>query len=85
MGMYAWSVQYKKEVWGAFVIEATPAKAKARFHEHFKDGELKDVRCYDQRRAEGFDPAVIDKADDPRVVELGLRFRKKKEEEGEGQ
>jgi hypothetical protein len=75
--MYAWVAQYKGADWGSIVIETTPAKAKARFHETFKNGDLAAVRLSDQRRADGFTPGVINSRDDPRLKRLGFSFKKK--------
>jgi hypothetical protein len=75
--MSIWAVQYKNKDWGAFVIEATAARAKVRFHEHFKQGDVADVRLYDQRPANGYKPALITKATDTRLGELGLGFKRK--------
>jgi hypothetical protein len=78
--MHAWIARYKNTEIGAVVIDATPIRAKNRFHERMKGGELKDVHLTDQVIAEGMTPDVITSDRDPRIKRLGYKVNKPKPE-----
>ena len=70
--MFAWLAKYKEGEGYAIVIEATPTRAKNRFHDLIQDGKLEDVRLTNQMRADGLTPDVITKDDDPRIQQIGF-------------
>jgi len=71
--MYAWIARYKGAKGTAVVIEATPIRAKNRFHDFIQGGKLEDVRLTNQVPAIGMTPDVITDPDDPRIEKLRSR------------
>lgn len=75
--MYLWWVNYFGAYWGSYVIESTRGKAKARFYRYFGYFgyiDYTDIRCVKIKSADGYEPAMLDDADDPRLVELGVEY-----------
>ena len=75
--MYLWFMEAKDRYWGSYVIESTRGKAKARFYRYFGYFgyiDYTDIRCVKIKSADGSEPAMLDDADDPRLVELGVEY-----------
>ena len=75
--MYLWFMEAKDRYWGSYVIESTRGKAKARFYRYFGYFgyiDYTDIRCVKIKSADGYEPAMLDDADDPRLVELGVEY-----------
>ena len=72
--MYLWWVNYYGAYWGSYVIEETRCKAKCRFLREHRYGDYTDIRCVKIKPADGYEPAVLDDEDDPRLVELGVEY-----------
>ena len=72
--MYLWFVSGEDREWGSYVIEETRCKAKCRFWSEHNYGDYADIRCVKIKPADGYEPAVLDDEDDPRLVELGVEY-----------
>lgn len=72
--MYLWWVNYFGEYWGSYVIESKRSKARYRFWSEHNYGDYTDIRCVKIKPADGYEPAVLDDEDDPRLVELGVEY-----------
>lgn len=72
--MYLWWVNYSGEYWGSYVIESKRSKARYRFWSEHNYGDYADIRCVKIKPADGYEPAMLDDDDDPRLVELGVEY-----------
>ena len=75
--VYLWWVDCKGHEWGSYVIECTRGKAKARFYRYYSYFEYMgytDIRCVKIKPADGYDPALLDEDDDPKLKELGVKY-----------
>lgn len=72
--MYLWFVEAKDRYWGSYVIESKPSKARYRFWSEHNYGDYTDIRCVKIKPADGYEPAILDDEDDPRLVELGVEY-----------
>ena len=72
--MYLWFVEAKDRYWGSYVIESKPSKARYRFWSEHNYGDYTDIRCVKIKPADGYEPAMLDDEDDPRLVELGVEY-----------
>ena len=75
--MYLWFVSGEDREWGSYVIESTRGKAKYRFYRYcsyFEYTDYTDIRCVKIKPADGYEPALLDDEDDPRLAELGVEY-----------
>lgn len=75
--VYLWFVSGEGREWGSYVIESTRGKAKARFYRYysyFEYTDYTDIRCVKIKPADGYEPALLDDEDDPRLAELGVGY-----------
>ena len=75
--MYLWFVSGEDREWGSYVIESTRGKAKARFYRYysyFEYTDYTDIRCVKIKPADGYEPALLDDEDDPRLAELSVEY-----------
>ena len=75
--VYLWFVSGEGREWGSYVIESTRGKAKAmfyRYYSYFEYTDYTDIRCVKIKPADGYEPALLDDEDDPRLAELGVGY-----------
>lgn len=73
MTVFLWIVRYAGDEWCCFVVARSRGRAKALFHDYWREGEYTEVRCRKEKAAPETEEGVYD-VDCPALEALGVRY-----------